>query len=82
MTFNQLDDLISQIYKEVDVRHEDRVDFLVEKLADALYEDLPGRMLMILEEFDAERLIRNSFFYEKLVKGIEDYINATGNYAD
>lgn len=64
------------------MRHEDRVDFLVEKLADALYENLPGRMLLILEEFDAERLIRNSYFYDKLVNGIEDYINTTGNYAD
>lgn len=74
MTFDELEDLISQIYKEVDVRYEDRADYLVDSLSYPLYDSRPEKMLKILDELDAESLFKNSRFYDKLVKGIEDWI--------
>lgn len=74
MTFNELDDLISQIYEEVDEAYDNRADDLVEKLADALYENRIGRMMHILEEWDAEKWF-DSWFYNKLEQGILAYMN-------
>lgn len=80
MTFNELDDLISDIYNEVRGRDMEWADDIISKLADALYEGTPMRMHIILNEWGANRYLTPQFI-RRLEEAIEDYAYETNNYA-
>lgn len=80
MTFNELDDLISEIYDQVRNVDMDWADDIVSKLADALYDDTPMRMHIILNEWGAHRYLTPQFI-RRLEDAIEQYAYETNNYA-
>ena len=81
MDFNQLDNLISEIYQQVRniPAHLDWAEDVVSKLADALYDDTPMRMHLILNEWNAYRFLTPQFL-RQLEDAIEDYAYTTSNY--
>lgn len=81
MTFNELDNLISQIYRNVYEDDLGMADDLIAMLSDALYDGKPGRLLSILEEWDAKEWIRGRFFVQ-LEEAIYEYLNEQGGYPE
>jgi len=81
MSFNELDDLITEINLQVRniPAHLDWADDVVEKLADALYDNAPMRMHMILNEWGANRYLPAQFI-RKLEDAIEQYAFETNSY--
>lgn len=78
-SFNQVDWLISEIYKEVRGKDVDWADDIIGKLADALYDGQPMRMLIILDEWQADRYL-SSRFTEQLQDAIEQYAYEIQSY--
>lgn len=79
MTFNEMDDFLTEITKEVRVKDESWAWDVVERMADELYEGDIIRMFLIWQESGWEGRVSPQFAY-RVEETIEAYAAATKQY--